>query len=63
MWNRSEMLSRIIKAWQAVVPITNYGLTIAFAPGIFECALQPFPAVLDEFRNFQISFPLKDNEF
>jgi hypothetical protein len=35
------------------VPITNYGLTIAYSLGIFERALQPFPAALDCFRNAQ----------
>ena len=47
MWNRRAMLSRIMKARQAGVPITNYGLTIAYSLGIFERALQPFPAALD----------------
>ncbi|MDX9883845.1 MAG: [FeFe] hydrogenase H-cluster maturation GTPase HydF [Prolixibacteraceae bacterium] len=51
MWNRREMLSRIMKARQVGVPITNYGLTIAYSLGIFERALQPFPAVLEIFRN------------
>lgn len=51
MWNRREMLSRIMKARQAGVPITNYGLTIAWSLGIFERALQPFPAALDIYRN------------
>jgi len=51
MWNRREMLSRIMKARQTGVPITNYGLTIAFSLGIFERALQPFPAALDIYRN------------
>lgn len=51
MWNRREMLSRIIKAREAGVPITNYGLTIAYSLGIFERALQPFPAALDIYRN------------
>ncbi len=50
MWNRREMLSRIMKAKQAGVPITNYGLTIAFSLGIFERALQPFPAALEVYR-------------
>ena len=50
MWNRREMLSRIIKARQAGVPITNYGLTIAYSLGIFERALQPFPAALEIFK-------------
>ena len=53
MWNRREMLSRIMKARQAGVPITNYGLTIAYSLGIFERALQPFPAALDEFKTLQ----------
>lgn len=53
MWNRSEMLSRIVKAKEANVPITNYGLTIAYSLGIFERALQPFPAALDIFRESQ----------
>jgi [FeFe] hydrogenase H-cluster maturation GTPase HydF len=50
MWNRRTMLSRIMKARQSGVPITNYGLTIAFSLGIFERALEPFPAALDVFR-------------
>jgi hypothetical protein len=29
------------------VPITNYGLTIAYSLGIFERALGPFPAALE----------------
>lgn len=43
MTNRREMLSRILKAKQANVPITNYGLTIAYSLGIFKRALEPFP--------------------
>lgn len=50
MWNRREMLNRILKAKQAGVPITNYGLTIAYSLGIFERALQPFPAALEIYR-------------
>lgn len=43
MTNRREILSRIAKANAAGVPITNYGLTIAYSLGIFERALEPFP--------------------
>lgn len=50
MWNRREMLSRLIKARQANVPLTNYGLTIAYSLGIFERALQPFPSALEVFK-------------
>ncbi len=50
MWNRREMLSRIIRCRRAGVPITNYGLTIAYTLGIFERALQPFPAALNTYH-------------
>jgi len=50
MWNRREMLGRILRCQQAGVPVTNYGLTIAYSLGIFERALQPFPAALETFR-------------
>ena len=53
MWNRREMLNRILRCQQAGVPITNYGLTIAFSLGIFERALEPFPAALEYFRNLK----------
>jgi len=51
MWNRREMLSRLMKARLAGVPLTNYGLTIAYSLGIFERALQPFPAALNVFQS------------
>ena len=50
MWNRREMLTRILRCRQAGVPITNYGLTIAYSLGIFERALEPFPAALEAYR-------------
>ncbi len=50
MWNRREMLSRIIRCRRAGVPITNYGMTIAYSLGIFERALEPFPAALDTYH-------------
>ncbi|MCL1894259.1 MAG: [FeFe] hydrogenase H-cluster maturation GTPase HydF [Holophagaceae bacterium] len=40
--NRREMLNRIYRCKEAGVPITNYGLTIAYSLGIFERALRPF---------------------
>ena len=48
--NRREMLSRILRCRQAGVPITNYGLTISYSLGIFERALEPFPAALDVYK-------------
>ena len=50
MWNRREMLSRLLRCQQAGVPITNYGLTIAYSLGIFARALEPFPAALAAFH-------------
>jgi [FeFe] hydrogenase H-cluster maturation GTPase HydF len=50
MWNRRQMLSRILQCQHAGVPITNYGLTIAYSLGIFARALEPFPAALAGYR-------------
>jgi len=47
MWNRREMLSRILKCRRQGVPITNYGISIAYSLGIFQRALRPFPHALD----------------
>ena len=47
MSNRRQLLSRLLHCKKAGVPVTNYGLTIAFSLGIFERALEPFPAVLE----------------
>lgn len=55
MWNRREMLSRILRCRQQGVPITNYGVTIAYSLGIFERALGPFPSALEEYRRFRAS--------
>ncbi|MDO4551877.1 MAG: [FeFe] hydrogenase H-cluster maturation GTPase HydF [Planctomycetia bacterium] len=40
MTNRKAILSRILKCAQQNVPITNYGLTIAFSQGIFDRAIK-----------------------
>lgn len=48
--NRREMLSRIMRCREQGVPITNYGLVIAYSLGIFARALSPFPAALEIFR-------------
>ena len=55
MWNRREMLSRIMSAKQEGVPITNYGLTIAYTLGIFERALRPFPDVWNLYHEIRKS--------
>jgi [FeFe] hydrogenase H-cluster maturation GTPase HydF len=51
MWNRRMMLNRILQCRRAGVPITNYGLVIAYSLGVFERALKPFPAALDAYKN------------
>jgi [FeFe] hydrogenase H-cluster maturation GTPase HydF len=50
MWNRRQMLSRILQCQHAGVAITNYGLTIAYSLGIFARALEPFPDALARYR-------------
>ncbi len=50
MWNRRTMLNRLLKCRQAGIPITNYGLVIAYSLGIFKRALQPFPAALEAYN-------------
>jgi [FeFe] hydrogenase H-cluster maturation GTPase HydF len=50
MWNRQEMLSRIAECHRQGVPITNYGLVIAYALGILERALEPFPDAMAAYR-------------
>ncbi|MCK5850489.1 MAG: [FeFe] hydrogenase H-cluster maturation GTPase HydF [Kiritimatiellae bacterium] len=44
-FNRRQMLSRILMCSKAGVPITNYGVAIAFILGLFDRALKPFSAV------------------
>lgn len=51
MWNRRQMLSRILECRKAGVPMTNYGLAIAYSLGIFQRALEPFPAAMSAYRN------------
>jgi [FeFe] hydrogenase H-cluster maturation GTPase HydF len=51
MWNRREMLTRILRCRQAGTQITNYGLTIAYSLGILERALEPFPAALEIYND------------
>lgn len=49
MSNRKEMLSRIEHCRKLGVPISNYGVVIAYTLGIFERALKPFAGSLDYF--------------
>jgi [FeFe] hydrogenase H-cluster maturation GTPase HydF len=49
MTNRRTVLSRIARCREQDVPISNYGMTIAYSLGIFERALGPFPSALATF--------------
>jgi [FeFe] hydrogenase H-cluster maturation GTPase HydF len=51
MITRREMLTRIEKAKEAGVSITNYGLAISRSQGVLERVLSPFPAALEAFNN------------
>lgn len=46
MFNRREMLSRLVQARGAGVPIVNYGVLIAHLHGVLRRSLSPFPAAL-----------------
>ncbi len=50
MLTRREMMSRIQKAHQAGVAITNYGVAISFLQGVIRRSLEPFPAALMAFE-------------
>ena len=50
MFNRREVLSRILQCRRQGVPFTNYGMAIANCFGILERALAPFPEVLAAYR-------------
>jgi [FeFe] hydrogenase H-cluster maturation GTPase HydF len=54
MWNRQEMVSRIRECQRQGVPITNYGLAIAYSLGILERALGPFPRALAAYHEGRI---------
>jgi [FeFe] hydrogenase H-cluster maturation GTPase HydF len=53
MWNRREVLSRMLHCRRAKVPICNYGMTIAYTLGIFNRALEPFPDALATYEEIR----------
>jgi [FeFe] hydrogenase H-cluster maturation GTPase HydF len=53
MHNRREVLTHIMQCRETGVPVTNYGITIAFSLGIFERALSPFPEAMQVYREMQ----------
>lgn len=52
-WNRRQMLTRMVRCRHAGAPICNYGRTIAYTPGIFDRALEPFPDALETYRRLK----------
>jgi len=50
MINRREMMTRLHKAKEANVPITNYGVAISFLQGVLKRSLAPFPSALAAFE-------------
>ena len=54
MLNEREMQSRLCRAAEQSVPITNYGIAIAQLHGIFDRALRPFSALHAEWSAQQL---------
>ncbi len=50
MMNRREMLTRMRKAQEAGVAITNHGVAISFLQGVIKRSLAPFPSSLQAFE-------------
>jgi [FeFe] hydrogenase H-cluster maturation GTPase HydF len=50
MMNRREMLTRLRKAQDAGVSVTNYGMAISFLQGVIKRSLAPFPSALLAFE-------------
>jgi len=51
MQNRRETLTRLVRADQQGVRVTNYGLVIAYSLGVFERMLSPFPRLQELARS------------
>lgn len=54
MLNRKEMLSRIKRAREEEVAITNYGICISYLQGVISRVLSPFPEALDLFNSLGV---------
>ena len=51
--NRKSMLSRLNKAVEAGVPITNYGIAISVLHGVIEKVLEVFPEALSAYKKYE----------
>jgi len=60
--NRRAMLNRLLRCRKAGIPVTNYGLTIAYSLGIFERALEPFPDALAAYEKHKLYLKAKNTE-
>jgi len=54
MFNRRQVMNRVERAVEAGIPITNFGLAIAYMEGIMDRALSPFAS-----RQFPSEVPLR----
>lgn len=52
MITRKETLRRVELAKEAGVPITNYGVCIAYLKGVLERVISPFPYALEVFKKY-----------
>jgi [FeFe] hydrogenase H-cluster maturation GTPase HydF len=57
-FNKRALLSRLLHCRNAGIPITNYGVAIAYTLGILNRALTPFPSVLDTLQTTTQDKPL-----
>lgn len=48
MMTRTQVLNRLKMATNNSIPVTNYGMTIAYVKGIFEKAIKPFNKITSE---------------
>ena len=48
--NRKGMLSRLNKALEAGIPMTNYGISISVFNGVIEKVLEVFPEALSVYK-------------
>jgi [FeFe] hydrogenase H-cluster maturation GTPase HydF len=53
--NRKDMLSRLNKAVETGVPITNYGIAISVIHGVIEKVLEVFPEALSAYKKYEFS--------
>ena len=56
MLNLKEMYYRILTAKKEGVPITNYGIAIAYLQGLFPRVLEVFPEMREEIKSLE--FPV-----